>query len=163
MCTINEKEPLELETDASDIALSAVLNQNGRPVGFFSRTLHGSELKHSAIEKEAAAIVEAVKHWRHFLSGRHFKLITDQKSVSCIFNQKHHSRIKSDKFLRWRLELSCFSFDIVYRPGEENLVADGLSRATCSAINSNNLYDLHSSLCHPGFTRLVFLIMIKHD
>ena len=41
---IDEFQPFKLETDASDIALAAVLNQNGKPVAFFSRTLHGSEL-----------------------------------------------------------------------------------------------------------------------
>ena len=51
---------------ASDVALAATLNQNGRPVAFFSRTLQGSELKHAAVEKEAQTIIEAVRHWRHF-------------------------------------------------------------------------------------------------
>ena len=74
--------PFTLETDASDIALSAVLSQNGRPVAFFSRTLHGPGVKHPAIEKEAAAIVESILYWRHYLTGHHFQLITDQKSVS---------------------------------------------------------------------------------
>ena len=114
--TIDENGDLELqvETDASDFALSAVLNQNGRPVGFFSRMLNGSELKYSSVEKEAAAIVESIKYWRHFLLGRHFKLLTDQKSVSYMFDQKHHSKIKNDKILRWRIELASFSFDIFF-------------------------------------------------
>ena len=54
VCAIDESQPFELETDASEFALAATLNQNNRPVAFFSRTLHGSELKHPAIEKEAA-------------------------------------------------------------------------------------------------------------
>ena len=63
---------------ASDHTLSATLqlNQKGRPVAFFSRTLTGPELKHSLVEKEAAAIVEAVRKWKHYLTGKHFKLIT---------------------------------------------------------------------------------------
>ena len=50
---IDESQPFLLETDASDYAIAATLNQGGRPVAFFSRTLHGSELRASAIEKEA--------------------------------------------------------------------------------------------------------------
>ena len=48
---IDETIPFEVETDASEVALAATLNQNGKPVAFFSRTLQGSELKHASIEK----------------------------------------------------------------------------------------------------------------
>ena len=74
---VDEIQPFQVETDASEFALSATLNQNGRPVAFFSRTLNKSELKHTSVEKEAAAIVEAVRKWRHYLTGKHFALITD--------------------------------------------------------------------------------------
>jgi len=70
VCVIDESQPIELETDASEFALAATLNQNSGPVAFFSRTLHGSELKYPAIEKEAAAIIEAVRHWKHYLTGK---------------------------------------------------------------------------------------------
>ena len=78
--TIDETIPFEVETDASDVALAATLNQNGRPVEFFSRTLQGSELKHSAVEKEAQAIVESIRHWRHFSQVliSHLKLTRNQ-------------------------------------------------------------------------------------
>ena len=56
VCTIDESLPFELETDASDNALAGVLNQGGRPVAFFSKSLSGSELGHPPVEKEACAI-----------------------------------------------------------------------------------------------------------
>ena len=71
-----------METDASDFAVAATLNQDGGPVAFYSRTLSPSKQRHSAVEKEACAVVEALKKWRHLLIGRHFTLVTDQKSVS---------------------------------------------------------------------------------
>lgn len=99
------------------------MKQADRPVAFFSRTLSQAERRHPAIEKEAYAIVEALRKWRHYLIGRHFKLITDQKSVAFMFNSKTTSKIKNEKIARWRIELSCFSFDVSYRPGKENLTA----------------------------------------
>ena len=129
--------PFVVETDASDFAIGATLNQKGRPVAFFSRTLNQSECGLHPVEKEAYAIVESLEAWKHFLLGQHFKLITDQRSVSFMFNQKIHGKIKNDKITRWRLRLSNFKFDVVYRPGSENKAADALSRInSCSAIQS---------------------------
>jgi len=78
---IDEDLPFSVETDASNVAISGILHQCGRPVAFFSRTLNPSERRYSAIEKEATAIVESVRNWSHLLLGRPFKLITDQNSV----------------------------------------------------------------------------------
>ncbi|MCP4800870.1 MAG: DDE-type integrase/transposase/recombinase, partial [bacterium] len=159
---IDETVPFEVETDASDVALAATLSQVGRPVAFFSRSLQGSELKHASIEKEAQAIIEAIRHWRHFLTGRHFTLRTDQKSVSYMFDQRNRGKIKNDKIMRWRLELACYSFDIVYRPGKENVLPDALSRAICATALQDSLYTLHEALCHPGVTRLNHFVRSKN-
>ena len=168
VCAIKENESFTVESDASDYAIAATLNQSGRPVAFFSRTLHGSELKHSSVEKEAQAIVEAVRHWRHFLTGRHFHLITDQKSVSFMFHAHHKGKIKNDKITRWRMELMGFHFDITYRPGSENVPPDTFSRncasvtKCASAHNLNKLRELHVSLCHPGITRMIHFIKLRN-
>ena len=73
VCAVDEDVPFEVETDASDYAIAATLNQNGRPVAFFSRMLHGPEVNYASVEKEAQAIIEAIRHWRHY--HRHFFLI----------------------------------------------------------------------------------------
>lgn len=164
LVAINEDLPLEVETDASEYAISAVLSQLGKPVAFFSRTLNKSELKHSSIEKEAYAIVESVKKWRHLLLGRHFKLVTDQKCVSFMFDTKISSKIKNEKIQRWRIELACFSYDIVYRAGKLNYGADMLSR--CSSVSNvcdrDKLLKIHSSLCHPGVVRMYHFVKSKN-
>lgn len=160
--SIDESKPFELECDASDIALAGVLNQSGRPVAFFSRTLHGAERKWPSVEKEACAIIESVRNWRHYLTGHHFRLITDQESVSFMFNQQNRGKIKNDKIYRWRLELSCYSFDISYRPGEKNVAPDTFTRVYCSAVSTDTLYKLHDSLCHPGVTRMHAFVHHRH-
>ena len=162
MQAIDENIPFTVETDASDFAISATLNQDGRPVAFHSRTLQGSEQFHSSVEKEAQAIVEAIHHWRHFLLGRHFSLITDQRSVAYMYDYKSSSKIKNDKIMRWRVALSPYSYDIHYRPGSCNSAPDTFTRVRCAAISSESLYDLHAALCHAGITRLLHFIRSKN-
>lgn len=163
---IDNDVPFCVETDASDTTIAATLSQRNRPVAFFSRTLSDSEKRHSSVEKEAYAIVEAVRYWRHFLLGRYFRLITDQRSVAFMFDMKHGSKIKNEKITRWRLDLSCYSYDIVYRPGRDNHAADALSRVCflSSSVTSTkeNLNSLHKSLCHPGVSRLCHWIRCKN-
>ena len=91
--------PFVLETDASDYAIGATLSQNQQPIAFFSRTLNASEKKHHSVEKEAYAIVEAIRKWKHYLLGVPFLVVTDQRSVSFMFNQSHHGRSKMIKLL----------------------------------------------------------------
>lgn len=151
---IDPEAPFVVETDASDFCIAATLNQNGRPVAFFSRTLKNNEIKHHSVEKEAAAIVESIRDWRHFLIGRKFKLITDQRSISFMFDNRRRSKIKNAKIARWRLELSQYKYDISYRPGSENPVADTFSRIAAMCHPLQELRNLHEQLCHPGITRL---------
>ena len=63
MCAIDERVPFEVEIDASEIAIAATLNQKGHTVAFFSRTLQGSEIRHTFVEKEDQAIIETIRHW----------------------------------------------------------------------------------------------------
>ena len=151
-----------VETDASDFCIAATLNQGGRPVAFFSRTLSGCEIKHHAVEKEAAAIVESIREWRHFLIGRKFQLVTDQKSISFMFDSKRKSKIKNVKIARWRLELSQYKFKITYRPGPENVAADTFSRIASIGHYMQDLHQLHEQLCHPGVTRLSHFVRSRN-
>ena len=136
--SIDYSEPLVVETDTSDVAIAATLNQNGRPVAFFSRTLSPAEKHHSAVENEAYAVVEAIRKWRHYLLGNHVKLVTDQRSVSFMYDTKHKGKIKNDIILRWRIELSLFHYDVIYRPGKENNFADALSRSHCGSLSNRS-------------------------
>ena len=162
VAAVDETLPFEVETDASASALAATLSQLGRPVAFFSRVLSPSEKHQPAVEREALAVVEAIRKWRSFLVGRRFKVITDQQAVSFMFDEQGHaSKIKNAKILRWRLELSEYQYDIQYRPGVENLSADAISRV-CATRTTQTLEELHRELCHPGVTRLCHFVKSKN-
>ena len=60
MCSSDDTKLFVVETDASDFTMAAPLNQEGRPVASFSRTLDKSEMNHHPVEKEAYAIVESI-------------------------------------------------------------------------------------------------------
>ena len=79
-----------------------------------------------------------------------------------MFDDKQRTKIKNDKILRLRIELSCFSYDVVYRPGKDNPAADALSRSHCSSLTSVDLKQLHESLCHPGITRMLHFVRCKN-
>ena len=161
--TIDEDKPFVVETDASGYAIAATLSQEGRPVAFFSRTLQPSEMNYPPVETEALAIVESVRYWKHFLTNKHFTLITDQKSVHFMYNVNHRKKIKNDKIYRWRVELSCYSFDIQYRKGVDNITADTFSRVIDSTSNNQKMIrEMHDYLGGPGVTRLFHYLKSKN-
>lgn len=120
--------PFILTTDASNFAIGAVLSQGtigkDRPVAYASRTLSKSEENYSAIEKELLAIDWATRHFRPYLFGRKFTLYTDHQPLTYALNLK----TPNSKLVKWRLRLSEFNFEVEYKPGKQNVVADALSR-----------------------------------
>ena len=97
--------PFVVECDPSDIAISETLNQNGKPVAFLSRMLNKSEFHYPAVEKEATAVIEAVRKLRHLLQGRHFTIITDQRSVAFMMDGRRRTKIKTTKFMTGGLNM----------------------------------------------------------
>jgi len=74
----------------------------------------------------------------------------------------NHGKVKNEKLLRWRVQLSAFDFKISYRPGKLNVPPDILSRAFRAVTQVTSLQKIHESLCHPGITRLFHLVRTKN-
>lgn len=114
-----------LKTDASGYGLGAVLsNMDHRPVAYASRSLNKAERNYCTIEKELLAIVWAVKHFRPYLFGRKFTILSDHKPLLYLFGMAN----PSSRLTKFRLVLEEYDFTIQYIKGKENVIADALSR-----------------------------------
>ncbi|XP_013624595.1 PREDICTED: uncharacterized protein LOC106330711 [Brassica oleracea var. oleracea] len=77
----------ELHTDASKFGIGAVLSQRNRPITFFSEKLSGARLRYSIYDVEFYAVVQAIKHWRHYLFHKEFVLFTDHDALKHLNSQ----------------------------------------------------------------------------
>lgn len=77
-----------LETDACAYGIGAVLMQDGRPLSFFSKTIGPKAATMSTYDKEALAIIEALKHLKHYFAASSLIIRTDQQSLKYIQDQK---------------------------------------------------------------------------
>jgi len=73
---------------------------------------------------ELAAIIHALKKWRHYLLGRIFVLMSDHSGLRYLFEQPNLNSMQA----RWLAMVSEFDFEIRYIKGKENMVIDALSR-----------------------------------
>lgn len=113
-----------IEADACGNGIGAVLMQSGKPLAYFSKSLGPKAAAQSIYEKEAMAILEALKKWRHYILGSRLIIKTDQQSLKFMMNQRLVEGIQHKLLLK----LMEYDYSIEYKAGKENLVADALSR-----------------------------------
>jgi hypothetical protein len=120
-----------LETDASDVAIGAVLSQkqdDGKyhPVDFLSSSHTKEQRAYPTHDQELLAIMKALDHWRHWLMGaKHtVEVLSDNEGLQWFrTKQKLNGRQK-----RWMVELEDYHVKIYHRPGRQSVVPDALSR-----------------------------------
>ena len=110
--------------DAFKDGLRCVLMQSGRVVAYGSRQVKNHEQNYPTHDLELAAIVFALKIWRHYLYGEQFKVFSDHKSLKYIFTQRDLNMRQH----RWMEYLEDYDFTLHYHPSKANVVADALSR-----------------------------------
>lgn len=137
----NFDEPFVITTDASNTGIGAVLSQQDRPIAFMSRALGISKQTWSTYAKEMLAVLQAVRTWRPYLLGRKFFIHTDQRSLKYMVEQ----RVITPEQQNWVSKLLGYDYEIIYKPGKENKVADALSRVQGSP-SLNALFMPHASL-----------------
>jgi hypothetical protein len=112
-----------LECDASGKGISAVLMQEGRPLAFTIKQLFERNLGEPIYEKEMLAILHAVDLWRPYLLGQHLQIKTDHQSLKYFIEQ----HISSPEQQKWVTKLFGYDYEIIYKKGKDNVVADALS------------------------------------
>jgi cleavage and polyadenylation specificity factor subunit 1 len=96
------------------------------PLAFFSKRLNPAQKEYSAYNRKLLAVYEAVKHFRHVLEARHFIILTDYKPITYAFQQKR-DKCSPRQFNHLDF-IARFTNDILHISGEDNVVADTLSR-----------------------------------
>ena len=99
-----------------------------RKVTYGSRQLRPHEVNYPTHDLELAAVVFALKNWRHFLYGAKCELYTDHKSLKYFFTQKELNMRQR----RWLELIKDYDLTINYTPRKANVVADALSRKAMS-------------------------------
>ena len=118
--------------DASKVGLGCVLMQPGRVVAYGSRQLKNHEQNYPTHDMELAAVVFALKIWRHYLYGERFEMYSDHKSLKYIFTQRDLNMRQCE----WMEFLEDYDFTLHYHPSKANVVANALSRKSRGALAS---------------------------
>ncbi|KAF8761585.1 hypothetical protein RHS01_01289 [Rhizoctonia solani] len=128
---LNPDLPYYLETDASGVAMGAILSQRGEdnrlhPIAYMSKSFSGAKANYDTHDKELLAIIKALEEWQIFLEAtdRPIQVFTDHRNLEYWMQARTFNR----RHARWRIFLSNFNFEIHYCPGKQSGKPDALSR-----------------------------------
>jgi hypothetical protein len=135
----DSSKPFDVYCDASGTGLGCVLMQDNRVIAYASRALRPHEQNYPTHDLELAAVVHALKMWRHYLMGTHCNIFIDHKSIKYIFTQADLNMRQR----RW-LELSKdYDLEVHYHPRKANVVANALSRKLqCNCVVMDSCIDI---------------------
>ena len=122
--------PTNIATDASNVAVGGVLQQfiddEWRPLAYFSKKLKPAETRYSTYDRELLAVYLTIKHFRYALEGRQFHVLTDHKPLTYSLSSKPDKH--TPRQIRHLDFIAQFTSDIRHVAGQENQAADALSR-----------------------------------
>jgi ribonuclease HI len=135
------EKPFSIYCDASGQGLGCVLMQDGHIVVYASGQLRKHEEKYPTHDLELAAVVHALKIWRHYIIDKRCEVYSDHKSLKYIFTQLDLNLRQR----RWLELIKDFDLGINYHPGKANVVADALTRR--SHLNMLAIRELLPEFC----------------
>lgn len=129
--------PTQLHTDASAIGYGGILMQihkdgRKRVVAYFSKLTVGAESRYHSYELETLAVVKSLQHFRQYLVGIPFKIITDCNALKMTQRKKD----LQPRVARWWIYMQDFNFTLEYRKGCLMSHVDYLSRNPVNVINA---------------------------
>ena len=143
--------PYIIETDASDVGVGAILKQvqDGEevPLECASKKLSDVQTRWDTREKELWAIIWAIERWRDYVQFTHFTVRTDHN------NLRYLTSVDCGKVFRWALWLAQFDFNIVFLSGENNAIADWLSRYSNLDTDDTLIDTIAVPIYHVGILR----------
>lgn len=164
-------KPFVLETDASNLAIGAILKQEKQMIDCFSQKLNNTQINYSVMEKELLAILKGLEHFRNIVLGSKIIIFTDNSNILSN-NLAQTPRIK-----RWKFLLNEYDFELTHIKGKTNKTADSLSRIyTTKKVTKENskseIHDLHLDefikeqhvdLGHPNSKKLYETLKRKYN
>ena len=131
-------KPFVIRTDASNVAIGAVLLQGEKneehPIEYASRLLSPSERNYSTIEKEALAVVWALHKFRGYVEGQTITITSDHQPLKWLMSLKS----PSGRLAQWALQIQSYNLTINYIPGRSNFIAELLSRPVCEHSSTDS-------------------------
>ena len=109
------------------------------------------ETRYSQIEREALAIAWACRHFRMYVLGKQFAIVTNHKPLLAIFNNARSEA--STRIENWRLRLQCFDFVVYYEKRKDN-PADYVSRC----VDAHDIYNIDDFVSHSGDRQAVYTL-----
>lgn len=131
-----------VETDACDRGIRAVLMQGQHPLAYISKAQAPKHYGLSVYKKELLSMVYAIGKWTHYLAGRHFVIRTYHKSLKFLLERRLHNESQ----FRWLTKLMGYDYEICYKQGRDNKVADALSRIQGPELFSISLMQYQPTL-----------------
>eukprot|EP00253_Pinus_taeda_P032598 PITA_32598 len=138
------KRPFEIQTDANDYAMGAVLTQHGKTICYHSEIFNPAVVNYPTYDKELYALVQSVKKWKHYLMGKEIVIHTDHQPLQYLHSQ---TKLQQSRHYRWMGFLQQFHLVIRYKKGIHNKVTDMLSR---SIINASTILK-HNSVLRESY------------
>ena len=112
--------------------LSQVQDGQERAICYASKSFSKAQTRCSATKRELLAVVNFTRHFKHYLLGQKFTIITDDRALQWLHNFKDPDAITA----RWLEKLAAFDYEVVQTPGKSIGHADGLSRTPLRAFNT---------------------------
>lgn len=125
-------EKFEIHTDASKHQQGVVISQKGHLIFFVSKKPNKAQMNYTTTEKELLAIVEALKEFRNILLGQTIVVYTDHKHLT-------FKNFNTQRLVHWRMVIEDLGPELIYIKGNDNVVADAMSRLDTTATELNIL------------------------